>query len=178
MNDKKFDAIWLGVSMFSFLLLSCSFLLMPIEGNNMSGNGISVFSLIAGILFWFSLFVGIVTQCVLSVRRKKWYMAHRIKKTRAVQRVGVISFFQNVYGAIADIIVVISFIAFVISLIVSRSSGYACYVFLALLVFSFSMHCILNGKFFYYILNQDKVLKSANKERTGISKSERREKND
>lgn len=172
MSRKQVDSIWLGFSIIFFLMLSVSFLLMPL-GNEASTESISLYTLIAGLMFWISIIMGIITQCVLAYRRKNWQAIHRIKKARVAQRIGLISFFKNSYAAIADAATILSLIGLVIVMIATQGSGYICYVCISLFVFSFSMHCILNGKVFYYVVNQNKLSQNMEKERANLSKKER-----
>ena len=176
MNRKQVDSIWLGVSIFFFFMLAVSFLLMPLESETPT-ESLSIYTLVAGLMFWISIMMGIVTQCVLAHRRKSWHTIHRIKKARLSQRVGIISFFQNTYAAVADVFTILSILGLIIAMIVTQGMGYVCYILVCLFVFSFSMHCILNGKIFYYIINQDKILKTIEKERINSVKKERKERN-
>ncbi len=159
MRRKQVDLIWLVGSIVSFLLLAISFLLMSIESGNTS-DSISVITIVSGAIFWVSIILGIVTQCVLTNRRKKWYAENRVSQSEIKQRIGLISFFKSKYAAVADIITAISLIGFIIAVFVTQGTGVVCYVFLAVFVFSFSLHCILNGKNFYYVLNQERLLSS------------------
>lgn len=169
MSRKQVDLIWLGLSIFFFLMLSVSFLLMPL-GSEIPNESLSPYTLVAGLMFWTSMVMGIVTQCVLANRRRGWYTIHRIRKARSTQKIGLISFFKNFYAIISDVVATISLAGLVISMVVTQGTGYVCYVFVSLFVFSFSMHCILNGKVFYYIINQDKMLHTIEKERANSSK--------
>ena len=156
MNRKKKDYILLGVSVGCFFLLGISFVLMPIE-NNTAENHSSVITLVAGVLFWLSLVLGLTTQGILSLRRKKWISANAIKKISPEPKMGLISFFKNTYATIADIGLVCSIIGLVVAVIATQSTGFICYVFLGISVFLLSMHCILNGKNFVYVLNPEKI---------------------
>lgn len=169
MNRKQVDSIWMGISILFFLLLAISFLLMPLGGESPTDN-ISVYTLIAGLVFWISIIMGIVTQCVLSHRRKTWYVIHRIRKVRSTQKVGLISFFKNAYAVVADVAMIASLIGLIFAMIVTKGTGYICYVLVSLFVFSFSMHCILNGKIYYHVINQNKMLQAIEKERANSSK--------
>lgn len=149
-------------------MFSVSFLLMPL-GSETPTESISAYTMVAGLMFWISIIMGIVTQCVLAYRRRDWYAIHRIRKARSTQKIGLLSFFKNFYAIIADVVATISLIGLVISMIVTQGTGYVCYVFVSLFVFSFSMHCILNGKVFYHITNQNKMLQAIEKERANSS---------
>ena len=169
MSRKQVDAIWLGCSIFFFLMLSVSFLLMPLGGDAPTEE-ISSYAIVSGIIFWLSILMGSATQYVLAYRRRSWYKINRLRKVRTAQKIGLISFFKNTYAVVADAIAILSLLGLVIAMIVTQGTGYICYVFVSLFVFSFSMHCILNGKIFYYIVNQDKTLQTVEKERSIPSK--------
>lgn len=173
MSRKQVDTIWLGFSIFFFFMFAVSFLLMPL-GDEVYDEGLSSYSFIAGLMFWISIIMAIITQCVLSWRRKSWYVIHRIRRAKNIQRIGVISFFKNGYATIADVIATLSLLGFVVAMIATQGAGYICYVLVSLFVFSFSMHCILNGKVYYHIVNQNKKLQNIEKERAKLSKLERK----
>ena len=151
MKRKKTDELLLILSVFCFLLLGLTFILMPIDSDATEAET-SVITLVTGVLFWFSLVMGLVTQVILSVRRKKNLSVNR----KDGLKIGFISFFKNIYATIADIGMVCSLIGLVITMIVTQSTGFLCYVFAGIFVFLFCMHCILNGKVFYYISHSNK----------------------
>ena len=169
MSRKQVDTIWLGLSIFFFLMLSISFLLMSL-GSETPTESISAYTMVAGLMFWISIIMGIVTQCVLAHRRRSWYVIYRIRKVRATQKIGFVSFFKNSYATVADAVTILSLIGLVIAMIATQGTGYICYVLVSLFVFSFSMHCILNGKVFYHIINQNKMLQAIEKKRANSSK--------
>ena len=163
MSRKKVDCIWLGLLIFSFFVLAVSFLLMPL-GDTVFVNGISIYALIGGIMFWASIVLGIVAQCVLSCRRSAWYRAlNKSKKQKTKQNIGVFSFFQNAYASVVDVAAIISLLGGIAAMIITEGTGYICYIFVSLFVFSFSMHCVLNGKVAFYVMNQDKMGKAVEK---------------
>ena len=157
MKRRKFDCIWFAISVVSFLLLAVSFLLMPIGETD---GGLTTYSIIAGVMFWSSLVLGTASQMILSHRRKMWYVINKVRRARHSRKIGLISFFENVYAGIADVTFIISLIGLVVVLIVTQGTGYICYILMAALVFSFAMHCILNGKIYYHIVNQNKILQA------------------
>jgi len=161
MKDRQTDIALFTASVFCFLLLSVSFLLMPL------GDGTSnekVFTLISGIIFWLSLFGGFATQILLKRRRRHWLVKNKIRRSRIRQKIGLFSVFKNKAAAVADITAILSLIAFVITAAVLSGRGYICYLLLSVFIFSFSMHCILNGKIYTYIINQNKLLESSKPE--------------
>lgn len=150
MGRKKVDIIWLCVSIASFLLMSITFMFMPLDSSGVYQA--DWYSIAVGACFWIFLILGIVTQFILSKRRRDWYRIQRVK-SRNYKRIGLFAFFQNKFAIVADVAVVISLVGFTATMFITNSVGYTCYVFLSLLVFTFCMHCILNGKIYYHITN-------------------------
>lgn len=157
MGSKK-EFLWLYISIGSFFLMACSFLLMPI---NFETTNLQFMSYCVGIMFWVFLILGIVSQIILAKQRKNWFIRNRIRRFRTKSKSGVIAFLQNLPATIADLTLVISVIALIVSIVLTNAMGYACYIFMALLIFSFCMHCILNGKIYYYLTNQSAILRAA-----------------
>lgn len=166
-NKKGFMMLYISIG--SFFLMSVSFLLMPID---FAAKGLQFFNLLIGIMFWAFLILGIVTQVILGQIRKNWFIRNRIRRFQFRSKVGLVSFAQNLPACIADGIFLVSLIGLIISVIVTNGIGYACYIFMALLVFSFCMHCILNGKIYYFLTNQEKILKTSQPKRLDESEKE------
>lgn len=157
MGSRK-EFIWLYISIGSFFFMASSFLLMPIDFRT---TKLQFMSYCVGIMFWIFMILGIVSQIILAKQRKNWFIKNRIRRFRTKSKLGVIAFMQNLPATIADITLVVSIIALIVSIVLTNAMGYACYIFMALLVFSFCMHCILNGKIYYYLTNQSTILRSA-----------------
>lgn len=174
MGEKKesgADGVLLAISVLFFAALSLSFLLMPLDSKT-EVNGISAYSFTAGIMFWISLVGGAVTQCVLSHKRKAWYIKNHVRRSKTKTKIGIVSFFKNPPAVCADTVLLLSLAGLAVALILTRAAGYACYVTTSLTVFSACMHCILNGKIYYYIRNKDKILAETKKERKNNSERE------
>lgn len=165
MDRKKVDGIWLLVSVVSFLLMSLSFLLMPL-GTTPDGGQAGWIPLVSGICFWAFLLIGVFSQILLSKRRRDWYSRYHVRHSRNKHaRLGVAAFCQNRPAIIADTAMVVSVIGLVVSMLLTGGAGYSCFIFLALLAFSLSMHCILNGRLYDYVINQERFLRELEKER-------------
>ena len=154
-NKKEFIVLYISIA--CFFLMSLSFLFMPIDT---STQNYKLVNALTGIFYWVFLILGCVTQVILSKMRKKWLIENRIKKYELRrQKIGMLSFMKNKYGLVADILLLVSIIGLIVASIVTEGIGYICYIFMATLVFSFCMHCILNGKIYYYLTNREKILK-------------------
>ena len=147
MSSVKKEIVILTISIISYFLLAASFLFMPLENEQLQ--------IMAGVMFWVFLILGIVSQVLLAIwfrqacsKNKEW----RIQK----QRIGIFTIGKNKFSVVADIILLISAVTFVVLMIFTRGTGYISYIVLTILVFSFSMHCVLNGKVYYYICERAK----------------------
>ena len=152
MRRKKLDIILLSASIVCFFITASVFLIIPLK---VSDSYESMFNILIPSVFWLFTLIGIVIQIILAKRRREWIISNRLEKSpNFMGRIGLISPMKNLYGSIADIVFLISVIGFIISMILTDSRGYACYVSLAGMIFAFSMHCIFNGRIFFYIQNQ------------------------
>lgn len=147
MSSVKKEIVILTISIISYFLLAASFLFMPLEKEQLQ--------IMAGVMFWVFLILGIVSQVLLAIwfrqacsKNKEW----RIQK----QRIGIFTIGKNKFSVVADIVLLISAVTFVVLMIFTRGTGYISYIVLTILVFSFSMHCVLNGKVYYYICERAK----------------------
>ena len=147
MSSIKKDLILLSISITSFFLLAISFLFMPLEKK--------YFQIIAGVMFWLFLMMGIVSQVILSLLFKKACFKNKEWRVQK-NRIGIFTIGKNIFAIVADIILFISAVTFTALMIFTRGTGYISYIVLAILVFAFSTHCILNGKIFSYICERAK----------------------
>lgn len=160
---KKINISLFVISIIGFLLLSVSFLLMPLN------NELSKPNFLAGILFWLSCVIGVVPQILLSLR---------INHNNSRHGIGLLKFFQNPYAIISDIAFVISVIGLIVAMVLTDGTGYLCYVFISMTVFFFAMHCIFNGKNYFYIHKKYfRVQKNANSDNIAQEKLKRRANN-
>lgn len=168
MKQNKTDGVLLSVSIGGFAVLAISFILMPVEG----------LGFIPGILFWGGLLTGVVLQIVLEAHRKSLFAQYNVKReTMQKARNGLLSFGSNHLATIADVFLSVSVIATIVVFALKNSTDYFCYISLSILVFSFCMHCILNGRIYIFVKNQKKLeqmlaQKKANSEKKGRENNE------
>lgn len=120
-----------GVMAASVFLLSSD----PFSDQN-KARGIGV-----GIMFWSGLLIGVGSQVLLWLR-----LRHLIRG-----RIGLLCFFRNRYGAIADIVLALSLIGVILILIFQTKAELLEMIIWALFIYSFPTHCVLNGRKFNYI---------------------------
>ncbi len=148
MKQRKMDSLLLSISTCGFFLMSSSFFLMPMEGMN----------ILSGALFWAGLLIGVILQIVLEARRRAFFSAHKVKREKMQKpRNGLLTFGSNREAKIADIVLLASFAGTVLALSFTKGRGYVCYVFIAITLFSFCLHCILNGRIYFHTKNQIKI---------------------
>lgn len=158
MKESSVDKVLQYFSIFFFFCMSGTILLIPLPyfTEMQLSREYTVFT---GLLIWVSLFIGIALQIVAYVRVRKYRKkypkcAEKLKR----KRIGVIDFFSNIPAVISDCALAIGIIGFVISYIFTSGSGYLCYVFLFITVFSFALHCILNGRLYSFAVNKSYYL--------------------
>ena len=159
----------LYLSVVSFFLVAASFMLMPID---LYYDNLKVLSYVAGGMFWMFLILGVIIQIFLAASVKKIIKraAMRNYVPKIKKRIGITCFFSNFPAMIADIILVLSLIGLTISAIITQGTAYVCYVFFSLVFFSFSMHCVLNGRIYYFLLNHNKFFKVSHNGNTANQK--------
>ena len=148
MKQRQMDRILLGISIGGFLLMSVSFLLMPIDSGEIT----------SGLLFWIGLLVGAVLQVTLEARRRAFFKSYKVKREKVQKpRNGLLSFGSNREATVADGAMIVSFVAMLLVFVLTKGYGYVCYVMIALTLMSFCLHCILNGRIYFHAKNQLKV---------------------
>ena len=165
MKQNKTNRLLLCLSIGGFAVLAVSFLLMPVEG----------LGIVPGVLFWGGLLTGVVLQIILDARRKSLFAKYNVER-KAMQKVknGLLSFGSNPAATVADVCLFVSIIATVFVFILTRGMGYLCYVCLSALIFSFCMHCILNGRIYIFVKNQLKVQQVLEQKKASSMKKERK----
>ncbi len=166
---KKKEMIWLYISIISFFLMSASFLVMPFDYKT---TGIEAMDFLGGIMFWMFLILGIASQIILAQKRKNWFIKNHVRRFKGKSKIGIVAFFQNLPAIIADCMVILSVLGLTISAIVTDGTGYVCYIFVSSLVFSFSMHCIFNGKIYNFLANIDKDLNVSQQKHLNVEEKE------
>ena len=148
MKQSKIDRLLIGISIGGYAVLAISFMLVPVEG----------LGIVSGILCWGGLFIGVVLQFVLEARRRSLFAKYNVKReTMQKVRNGLLSFGSNRIALVADGLMIVSIVATILAFILTKGTGDLCYVCLSVLIFSFCMHCILNGRIYIFVKNQNKV---------------------
>lgn len=166
MRKKQMDWIILAISVCGFVIMSCSFIIMPFEN----------VGILPGLLFWAGLLVGCILQVVLEIHRRAFFKKLNVKREKAQKpRNGLLSFGSNKWASIADGAMIIGLVATVLAFIFTKGLGYICYVLIAITVLSFCLHCILNGRNYFHLNNQAKI-RQALEQKSQIHKVKERKK--
>ncbi|MGN0449497.1 MAG: hypothetical protein ACI4G0_03960 [Ruminococcus sp.] len=142
---KQKNMFW--ISTLGFFVMSLSLLFMY---QDILYIGMPIREVIASIVFWVMLLIGILVQIMLYISMRESIKSDFATKKR---KIGLICFFSNRYAAVADLLMIVSMIILIISFILTDASNYFNYIILSVFVFSFSMHCVLNGRKFYYMIH-------------------------
>ena len=133
-------------SMVFSLISSASIIACILIGTDEATN--KVLRLVFPIVFWLGLIAEQVFIWKANSLRKHFEATG--KKRGIKMNPGIISILQTEAGAIADIVFAISLVVFVILMATGVGEKAIQYIFIFLLVLSFRLHCILNGKNFRY----------------------------
>lgn len=119
---------------------SACVLVVPVAHNR------KALTMICSGLFWGFLFAGYLMF---------WLVNHFRKKQMATRgKIGIITFFRNTPAKLMDCICIAGIILLLISVKAEFLQGYLQYIISFLVLFSFHMHCILNGENFQYMCNE------------------------
>lgn len=147
MDKRQTDQALLGVSLGGFFLMSLSFALM----------GLEEMGIVPGLLFWGGLLVGVALQFVLAARRRSFVEKYKSAEKLRKDRLGLIAFGTSRPALIFDILLGVGFMATVLAMVLTKGTGDICYVFIAVTVFAFCLHCVLNGRIYHYIVIKSKL---------------------
>ena len=126
--------------------LSVSMFMMPF-GIKMADKSM-ILTYLSGVMFWIGLLGTIAMAVYITYSRHRsqgFAKAHPNHK-----RLGLIHFFQNMPAFVCDILMFVSLIGFIITRIWVGTTIWP-FIFLSILIFSFGMHCMLNGSNYIYI---------------------------
>lgn len=128
------------------LLLSVSIVLMPFSVSLEAKTYLPIY--LTGSLFWVGLIGTIVTA--INVNKSRKHSRSFNEKYPDLKQLGVIHFFKNTPAKITDILMVISAVGFIVFRLFSDNIVLQ-FIIIALFVFLFGMHCMLNGINYIYL---------------------------
>ncbi len=125
-------------SVLSLMLMSSTILIMPVVGDKVR--------ILLGAAFWIFTVIGYALLIVANFERR-WFINNKMDGNVQMDCLpGFATFFDNIPATIADTVMIISFIIFVICMITKLKYEYISYIVLFLLLLSVNMHCLFNGR--------------------------------
>ncbi len=139
---KRKQLMWLYV--FFLALLTVSIFLMPVS--NIKDDSVVILYL-SSATFWIGLVGTIYSAIKINHSRRVYSKFNDIAWNR---QIGLINFFRNKPAIVFDIIMFVSLVGFVVSEVYIKNL-IVTFIFFALFVFCFGMHCMLNGINYKYL---------------------------
>lgn len=135
--EKEKKAVFAQISVFAIsCLVLCFSPFCTYDGTKTQ----KIFAIVISTVFWAGLLIGVVINFVI-----------KSKFSLPSGKSGIIRFFANKYAKIFDILFVIALILSIV-VIVTKTELSIGSTAIALCIFSFEMHCVLNGKCFNKLL--------------------------
>jgi steroid 5-alpha reductase family enzyme len=130
------------LSAFCFLLMSATILIMPFAIEN------ETVLKATGIAFWLFLVLGFLFNFLSDQAQKAYRKEQPEKAEKTEDRVGLFSFFSNIPASVCDAVLLVGILAAACMGLFrpELATTYAAYILLFFIIFSFCMHCFLNGK--------------------------------
>lgn len=129
-------------------LLSLSFAFMPFSTRDESSKTLVIAT---GLLFWLGLLGTIILALLINHFRRSDVAFN--KAAKKYKRFALTHFFQTFPGMIFDILLILSTIAFIVVIAINLSLSIK-FILISVIIFSFGMHCMLNGINFVYVMNK------------------------
>lgn len=136
------------LSVFFLTLMSATFLIMPYAVD----EGSQVLTALVGLAFYVFGIIGYVFVVIANCKHKRTQKSNHNKQGEK-HRPGIIAFFSNTFAIVFDVLMIISFIAFIVVCFTSYRDEYIAFILLSILVLSVNMHSLFNGRIFQAINN-------------------------
>lgn len=138
----------------SLFMVSMSLILMSFCSTENEPN--KAIAIITGIFFWIGVIGTGMAFILMNMKRMK---NEKMKKVKTdIRNIGLFRFFSNTYAKVFDIIMILSLGTLIVVLAVVENTSIQL-IIMAIFVFSFGMHCILNGINYKYIISKDRRVK-------------------
>ena len=138
-----------GVQIAALLVLALSVLAMYFTDLCYAQSYYKLLLYVNGGVFWFSLLLLMISSLRINILRRHSKAFMRLQQGE--RQIGLISFCKNRYAVVADISLAISLAVMTYLCLFRTSAQFLMFLFLSLLIFSFGMHCILNGMNYKYV---------------------------
>lgn len=130
----------------SLFMCSLAIALMPVSNELQDKTRLILYCV--GAFFWIGLIGTVAMTIKINQNRKASHRFHEIYGNR--KQFGLIHFFQNGEAFVMDVVMFISIASLIIAEF-CKASVQIISIIIAVFVFSFGMHCMLNGMNYKYI---------------------------
>ena len=130
------------------VILSVSVSIMPY---NSKTDGVTDMKILTGVMFWLGLIGTVFFASLINYFRSKDKLFN--KAAEKYNKLGLTHFFQNLPAKIFDSLLIIALIGFILSFVFNFTLSVK-FIFISAIIFSFGMHCMLNGINFVYVMNK------------------------
>lgn len=121
------------------LAVSASTIILSSFTDYSSGGTVRIISLVLSLCFWIGILIGYIYM----------FIFYRKKDKKSLKgRVGIISFFTNMYAVISDIIMILDISLIVILSLINFKMALIYSLLLGILFLTINLHCIFNGRVF------------------------------
>ena len=146
MKSRK-AVIWLLLSVTGFLVSSGSVLFMNVPYYQREKNTLIAFSAV----FFLGLAFGMIASLLAAGSMKTEMKKQRRLKEWHAKHIGFFSFGATGLGLTADLVFMFAVIAMVVMWVLHHQLDYLNYVLIGVILFSLSMHGVLNGRTYYFL---------------------------
>lgn len=147
-KSYKTKRLLFAFNIFFLVTLSVSVLLMPY---NSKTDGVTDVKILTGAMFWLGLIGTVFFASLINYFRSKDKLFN--KAAEKYNKLGLTHFFQNLPAKIFDSLLIIALIGFILSFVFNFTLSVK-FIFISAIIFSFGMHCMLNGINFIYVMNK------------------------
>ena len=139
-------SFWTAV--FMLLIHAMSYLFMPLAAGGGYGEASRIVLQTVGLIFWISLLLGYVFLIAAMICRRAYVRRRADLSPDMGQRIGLLTFFSNVPGTAADVLLIIAFAAGLVVIFTGKTEHYFSFVLLAVLSLALHMHGLFNGRIY------------------------------
>lgn len=147
-KSYKTKRVLFAFNIFFLVILSVSVSIMPY---NSKTDGVTDMKILTGVMFWLGLIGTVFFASLINYFRSKDKLFN--KAAEKYNKLGLTHFFQNLPAKIFDSLLIIALIGFILSLVFNFTLSVK-FIFISAIIFSFGMHCLLNGINFVYVMNK------------------------
>lgn len=147
-KNYKVKRLLFAFNILFLVMISLSVLLMPY---NSKTDGVTGMKILTGVMFWSGLIGTIFFAGLINYFRRKDKLFN--KAAEKYNKFALIHFFQNRPAKVFDVMLILAVSGFAFVLIFDLNLFFK-FSFLSAIIFSFGMHCMLNGINFVYVMNK------------------------